>query len=197
MTREEAIFTIKHRNGIMNYGETGQLAAALDIAIAAMKAEPCEDAISRKSIKQKLQEHHDFFVNAYGGFSNLPQNDKSRVDEITNCIAMVVNEPPVTPKPTECEDAVSREAVLNMVYRSLSGRNVVDFDDIKDLPPVTPKQRTGKWIKTPKAVMGEGYMWYCDKCEHQVYQDSSRDYPSEKYCPNCGSYNGGDSNVNE
>lgn len=34
--------------------------------------------------------------------------------------------------------------------------------------------------------MGEGYMWYCDKCEHQVYQDSSRDYPSENYCPNCG-----------
>lgn len=46
--------------------------------------------------------------------------------------------------------------------------------------------KTGHWIKTPKAVMGEGYMWYCDKCEHQVYQDSSRDYPSEKYCPNCG-----------
>ena len=60
--------------------------------------EPCEDVISRKSIKQKLQEHHDFFVNAYGGFSNLPQNDKSRVDEITNCIAMVVNEPPVIPQ---------------------------------------------------------------------------------------------------
>lgn len=56
------------------------------------------DCISRKSIKQKLQEHHDFFVNAYGGFSNLPQNDKSRVDEITNCIAMVVNEPPVAPQ---------------------------------------------------------------------------------------------------
>ena len=56
------------------------------------------DCISRKSIKQKLQEHHDFFVNAYGGFSNLPQNDKSRVDEIINCIAMVVNEPSVTPQ---------------------------------------------------------------------------------------------------
>ena len=60
--------------------------------------DPCEDTISRKSIKQKLQEHHDFFVNAYGGFSNLPLNDKSRVDEITNCIAMVVNEPSVTPQ---------------------------------------------------------------------------------------------------
>lgn len=65
------------------------------------------DCISRESIKQKLQEHHDFFVNAYGGFSNLPQNDKSRVDEITNCIAMVVNEPPVTlqePRKGHCKD---------------------------------------------------------------------------------------------
>jgi len=60
-----------------------------------------DDVISRKSIKQKLQEHHDFFVNAYGGFSNLPQNDKARVDEITNCIAMVVNEPSVTQKSGE------------------------------------------------------------------------------------------------
>ena len=58
-----------------------------------------DDLISRKSIKQKLQEHHDFFINAYGGFSNLPPNDKSRVDEITNCIAMVVNEPSVKPQP--------------------------------------------------------------------------------------------------
>lgn len=57
------------------------------------------DTVSRKSIKHKLQEHYDFFVNAYGGFSNLSQNDKSRVDEISNCIAMVVNEPSVNPQP--------------------------------------------------------------------------------------------------
>lgn len=46
--------------------------------------------------------------------------------------------------------------------------------------------KTGHWEKTPKAVMGEGYMWYCDKCGHEVYQDSSRDYPSENFCPHCG-----------
>lgn len=49
--------------------------------------------------------------------------------------------------------------------------------------------KIGHGIKTSKAVMGEGYMWYCDKCEYEVYQDSSRPYPSEKYCPNCGSRN--------
>lgn len=80
--------------------ECGDWKEAIHMVIKALEQwHSCEDAISRSSIKQKLQEHHDFFVNAYGGFSNLPQNDKSRVDEITKCIAMVVNEPPVVPRP--------------------------------------------------------------------------------------------------
>lgn len=61
-----------------------------------------DDLISRQSIKKKLQEQHDFFIKAYGGFNNLPENDKSRVDEITNCIAMVVNEPSVQPEIIRC-----------------------------------------------------------------------------------------------
>lgn len=92
-----------------------------DDVLEVLKQQPCEDCISRESIKQKLQEHHDFFVNAYGGFSNLPQNDKSRVDEITNCIAMVVNEPPVTPKGVTVTDFADkcrecgREKVLDKI----------------------------------------------------------------------------------
>lgn len=53
--------------------------------------------------------------------------------------------------------------------------------------------KTGHWIKTPKAVMGEGYMWYCDKCNFEVYQDTSKKYPSEKYCPHCGAKMEGES----
>ena len=90
-----------------------------------------------------------------------------------------------------CENAISREAVLSIFDEWFSTCNIADKREspkakINALPLVTPKPRTGKWVKTPKAVMGEGYLWYCDKCEHQVYQDSSRSYPSEKYCPNCG-----------
>ena len=55
--------------------------------------------IDAEELEKRLQEHHDFFVNAYDGFSNLPFNEKVRVDEITNCIAEVVNMPTVTPKP--------------------------------------------------------------------------------------------------
>lgn len=66
--------------------------------IKALEQEPCEDVVSRQRLKKKLQEHHDFFVNAYGGFKNMPQTDKARVDEITNCIAEVVNAPSVRPQ---------------------------------------------------------------------------------------------------
>ena len=55
------------------------------------------DLISREALKKKLQEYHDFFVNAWGGFKNLPPNDKARVDEITHCISEVVNAPTVEP----------------------------------------------------------------------------------------------------
>lgn len=105
--REVVLPYVKKRLLEINYENLGESDAEefarefneiLDLAIKALEQEPCEDVISRKSIKQKLQEHHDFFVNAYGGFSNLPQNDKSRVDEINSCIAMVVNEPSVTPQ---------------------------------------------------------------------------------------------------
>jgi hypothetical protein len=46
----------------------------------------------------------------------------------------------------------------------------------------------GEWyqIKDHK-VMGEGYLWHCSICDYKVYQDSSADYPSENFCPNCGS----------
>lgn len=48
-------------------------------------------AVDADKLKKELQEHRDFLVNAYGGFSNLPLKEKARVDEITQCIARVVN----------------------------------------------------------------------------------------------------------
>lgn len=64
----------------------------------ALEQQPCEDCISREDLKRKLQEEHDLYVNAYGGFSNLPLKEKARVDEITSCIAEVVNMPSVYSK---------------------------------------------------------------------------------------------------
>ena len=68
-----------------------------------------EDLISRSALSEKLQAHHDFFVNGWGGFSNLPTKDKIRVDEITNCIAEVMNAPAVDAViPVRCKDCKHR-----------------------------------------------------------------------------------------
>lgn len=55
--------------------------------------------IDADALKEKFKEHHDFFVNAYGGFGNMPLHDKSRVDEITNSISEVVNAPTIEERP--------------------------------------------------------------------------------------------------
>ena len=68
-----------------------------------------EDLISRSALSEKLQAHHDFFVNGWGGFSNLPTKDKVRVDEITNCIAEVMNAHAVDAvEVIRCKDCIIR-----------------------------------------------------------------------------------------
>lgn len=109
-------------------------------------AETSQDTISREALRQKLQDHHDFFVNAYGNFKGMSLSDKARVDEIDNCIAMLVNAPSVTPQP-----------------------------------------KVGKWIKTYEPNDAElCILWMCSEC-----QNTERGRRRSKYCPNCGSYNGG------
>ena len=98
MTREEAIKMLKSKlDG--NTDTSYEWAETVRMAIQALDQQPCEDCISREDLKRKLQEEHDLYVNAYGGFSNLPLKEKARVDEITSCIAEVVNMPSVYSQP--------------------------------------------------------------------------------------------------
>lgn len=99
---------------------------------------------------------------------------------------------------TQAQTEIEMNASRYTIAKERGGMGQVEWSDqlikvsdavdiIRNLPSVTPQEpKTGQWVKTPKAVMGEGYMWYCDRCKHQIYQDSSRPYPSENYCPNCG-----------
>lgn len=84
---------------------------------------------------------------------------------------------------------ISEKAVLDILKNGKKyGERYYSMSQLIEIIKAIPaaELKTGYWVKTPKAVMGEGYMWYCDKCGHQVYQDSSRPYPSQKYCPDCG-----------
>lgn len=78
-----------------------------------------------------------------------------------------------------CDDAVSRQAVLDLQYRiddsaALSTRDVVNVEDIEELPSVRPQEQTGQWING-----------VCDNCKY----DWGKDTPIASvpnYCPNCG-----------
>jgi len=74
-----------------------------------------------------------------------------------------------------CEDCISRQAVKELYYTD----GYIDFHKIHDLPSVTPKQKTGWWIKiTPYPMQMHDYE--CSECYHET------DDNTENYCSECG-----------
>ena len=77
-----------------------------------------------------------------------------------------------------CADAVSRDEILKRydcvdpdgTFISIS--SLIDY--IKNMPPVMPEQKTGRWEGTNEAK--------CNMCGH-VYPLFIR---FQNYCPNCG-----------
>ena len=73
-------------------------------------------------------------------------------------------------------------------YDSLEGR-------LKQLPPVTPKQRTGYWypVGMVEAVGGESAQWgstiayhKCSECDEQALRDDFEQEVLSDFCPHCG-----------
>ena len=51
--------------------------------------------VNSDDLIKKLKEHFNFYVEAYDGIKNMPDIEKARIDEISNCIAAIVNEKPI------------------------------------------------------------------------------------------------------
>lgn len=63
-------------------------------------------------------------------------------------------------------------------------------DRLKALPSIQPERKKGKWILECDAE-GEGDNLYrCPECGCNY---SCQEYDIPNFCPNCGSYNGGES----
>ena len=85
-----------------------------------------------------------------------------------------------------CEDAISRQAVIDLVVANhieLNGVNVVMYSplckDIKQLSPVNPQPKTGHWYdKWGK----DG----CSVCNEGIDDAQTFDGRPFKYCPMCG-----------
>ena len=93
-----------------------------------------------------------------------------------------INKPCISQEP--CEDVISREALLKMQYRiddsaTLSARDVVNVEDIKDAPVITPKEKVGHWVlHKESSVFGNIY-----KCSECNITNGNKFF---KFCPYCG-----------
>lgn len=99
-----------------------------------------------------------------------------------------------------CDDCISRENILDYIAKLLSGylyeeerERLEDFTAyIAEMPSVIPQRPNGKWN-----FIGD-QMFECSSCKRAYTQnqfEELRIYTTDdllpKYCPNCGSYNGG------
>ena len=91
-------------------------------------------------------------------------------------------------KAEPCEDCVNREAVLKLPKRAMKNYfgevigDVVFIEDIKALPPVTPKQKTGYWVKRKT-------YYECSLCACLAPSVEVLDgiiWKPSNYCPDCG-----------
>lgn len=186
----------------------------IDMAIKALEQQPSEDCISREQAKKFLYEEierlHDDGL--YDCFSRI-------IDDMYNEL------PPVTPtnedikeaylkgydygvkdwfisKTQPSEDCISREAMLSLQTEYAEKMGATTFwklrDDIRALPSVYPERPKGKWN-----FIGD-QMFECSSCKRAYTQnqfEELRIYTTDdllpKFCPNCGSYNGGNDNGDE
>lgn len=86
-----------------------------------------------------------------------------------------------------CDDCISREAVEKITWEEPSYTDALNVlaevrDKIRQLPSVTPQPQVGEWLKN-------GDFCKCSNCHHNVLFSAIKCY---KYCPSCGSYNGGE-----
>ena len=90
-----------------------------------------------------------------------------------------------------CEDAISRQAVLDLLENTNNGWII---NEVLQLPTVTPQEpKAGHWIMP---VQDDGmsdpiyYQVRCSKCgfdlDPQTWHMELHQYGADKYCPKCG-----------
>ena len=85
-------------------------------------------------------------------------------------------------RPTERDSLI---VAVRKAFESLE-----QFGNSEPLPSAQPKR--GKWIKTARW----GRVYYCDQCRNYLDFDGvNAGRGSTNFCPNCGSYNGGENEI--
>jgi hypothetical protein len=105
--------------------------------------------------------------------------DQNTVWEAVNMASEALEQEP-------CDDAVSRQAVLDKkeLVELEDGQSFycISPEDVETLQPVMPKQKTGHWIYFKAINTGEIVWSECSECGNGERGCAKR----MKYCPNCG-----------
>ena len=126
-----------------------------------------DDAISRQGAIEAFSDMRDGF----------PKTNGSVYTDIS--IVSVINDlPPVTPI-QPCDDAVSRQAVqeANTISIELKENPHQMWQRIQNLPSVTPKPKTGKWIWSERKFID---VCKCSECGCGSWEMEFN------FCPSCG-----------
>ena len=163
----------------------GQEALAFHLELCKEEAESCEDAISRAELLKAIDTWDKFGCDA--NTKLVPYQDYYvpyiHYYDVVNCIKGM---PSVTPKVSECEDAISRKAAIDSIERMKPYQQDADdiMEMIQNLPPVTSQPKIGRWGFLDECT-NSGY--YCSECHKKLVKEGWSDTVKKiKFCPNCG-----------
>lgn len=152
-----------------------------------LEQQPCEDAISRKAVLDKLNKLIE--VERLQGTDEMGYG-RERVSAYECMIHSIESEylyPSVNPQQPG-DDCISRQEAINCVTSNEFRYKIVE--DIKTLPSVTPKEKTGRWLhREDMDYLDENKVrhnhFMCKDCGfiHDFVDGHTAQY---KYCPNCG-----------
>ena len=173
---KETIIEMRDNNGTGTQQEVCKFLVNLMDVLEKQMQEPCEDAVSRDSALKALC--YACSVHQNGGKCSKC-NSYNAISDLSS----------VAPSKPTCDDAVSREAVLNTLDtmdkaldedRTVEAYKELLKESYKELLPVTPKQRSGKWVEVDTNI------YSCSKCNHCftiVPEDNN--ISQFIFCPNC------------
>lgn len=91
-----------------------------------------------------------------------------------------------------CEDCISRQAVIDLAitietddYSGNEVLEVVEVEEIKKLPSVTPQPKMGRWEYVQYDNNPNIGNWHCSECRGICTEMHSIE-DAYNYCPNCG-----------
>lgn len=189
MTNKEAIEVLQSMKSDFPLPKAAQTRRAqneaLDVAIEALKAKPCENAMLKEIAAELAKEiKSDLIITDFSG------ND--RTITATKAAPNIPATPPVYA--VSANDVIENmEAELELCNRVLDDLDIVgtereihsrvaemlqeQIDFVKELPQVEPEPRKGKWIGKYPVTSA------CSECNYLIHDSKVKVFA---YCPNCG-----------